>query len=374
MLIRAFITHKDAENFTDCQDRFSISADTKSIALSDGMSQSIFQKYWAEILVNTYTSNLEWYPDIHSVRKLSPLWMKKVHMYVEKQKEEGKNTWRVERNLTDGLSAGATFLGIRFDGNKWECQVLGDSCLVEIHDYHIIDIKSSEATSSFNNYPDYYDSNPQKEGKGQLETYRGHLGEKDAILLVTDPFSDFLLRNRGTEEEKNFINQLLHIKSHEEYEKVVDDWRKKGMHNDDSTLIVILPDHSDEFRVNSDNISQLMQKEKLQLEYNFDEKKESVINSIVETQGINTRRKPDENNDSKRYPPEEVIEQEVIEQTTTIVLNKLLNNKFYDNLVHLIYSNLNLGWLLISDKQKKGQANKIASEIISLINNIFTKE
>ena len=50
MDIRAFITHKKAETFSDCQDRFSINSDTKSVAVSDGMSQSFFQKIWAEIL------------------------------------------------------------------------------------------------------------------------------------------------------------------------------------------------------------------------------------------------------------------------------------------------------------------------------------
>ncbi|MDE6786547.1 MAG: hypothetical protein K2J46_05880, partial [Muribaculaceae bacterium] len=173
MLIRAFITHKEAEYFTDCQDRFSINPDTKSIALSDGMSQSIFQKYWAEILVNKYTSDPNWYPDLNSVRNLSPLWKEKVKDYIDKQKAEGKNPWRLERNLSDGLSAGATFLGIRFDGDKWQCQILGDSCFVKIHDNQIEDIFSSQDASSFNNYPDYYDSNPQKDGKGDLFTERG---------------------------------------------------------------------------------------------------------------------------------------------------------------------------------------------------------
>ena len=51
MKIRAFITHKKAEHFNDCQDRFSINADTKSVALSDGMSQSWQQKIWAQLLV-----------------------------------------------------------------------------------------------------------------------------------------------------------------------------------------------------------------------------------------------------------------------------------------------------------------------------------
>lgn len=60
MDIRAFITHKKAETFSDCQDRFSINSDTKSVAVSDGMSQSFFQKIWAENLVDAFVDNSQW--------------------------------------------------------------------------------------------------------------------------------------------------------------------------------------------------------------------------------------------------------------------------------------------------------------------------
>lgn len=51
MDIRAFITHKKAETFSDCQDRFSINSDTKSVAVSDGMSQSFFKRFGRKILL-----------------------------------------------------------------------------------------------------------------------------------------------------------------------------------------------------------------------------------------------------------------------------------------------------------------------------------
>lgn len=369
MLIRAFITHKEAEYYIDCQDRFSINLDSKSIALSDGMSQSIFQKYWAEILVNAYTSDTNWYPNISSVRKLSPLWREKVNEYVKNQKKEGKNPWRVERNLSDGLSAGATFLGIRFDRNTWSCQILGDSCLVLIREGQITDIISSENASSFNNYPDYYDSHPQKEGKGKLKDIRGQLSSNCAILLVTDPFSDFLKRKSGTEEEKSLIHQLLHIETHEEYESVVEEWRKMGMHNDDSTLIVILPDGSDIFDIKlEDDIFKLIECEKSEIEsslnqtsssifkidFNANEQKEKLIDSII----INSK---------------EIESEEIGNYFNISKLNHLLNNEFSNKLERCIISNLNIGDLY-SRKRKKETAKKIALEIRLLINNTLTKE
>ena len=124
MKIRAFITHKKAEHFQDCQDRFSVNRDTKSVAVSDGMSQSIFQKIWAEILVDAYTKSREWTPSNesdHSTVKtiLSSTWKNRVKERLNEMQKEGRNTTRTENSLALGGSAGATIVGVRFEGNKW---------------------------------------------------------------------------------------------------------------------------------------------------------------------------------------------------------------------------------------------------------------
>jgi len=54
MEIRAFIYHKEAEKYSDCQDYFEISSQNNRIAVSDGMSQSIYPQWWAEILAKAY--------------------------------------------------------------------------------------------------------------------------------------------------------------------------------------------------------------------------------------------------------------------------------------------------------------------------------
>ena len=265
MLISAFITHKKAEHYSDCQDRFSINPDTKSIALSDGMSQSIFQKIWAEILVNTFTSNEEWVPNIENVKALSTIWRNNVEENIKAQKESGnKSVWRAERSLIDGHSAGATFLGIRFKGLNWDCDVLGDSCLILVNDNQIKAIYSSEEVSSFDNYPDFFDSNSKKDGKGKPRNINGLLVPGDSLLMVSDPFSDYLLKHKGSKEESKLIDRLLGINSHSEFEEVVEELRQKGMHNDDSTLIIVKQDGNELFTYSPipDDIYNLIEKEK----------------------------------------------------------------------------------------------------------------
>lgn len=267
MLVSAFITHKKAERYADCQDRFSVNPDTKSIAVSDGMSQSIFQKYWADILVRRYTSDKDWTPDLESVRKLSDQWKDKVNQYLENEKQAGRNPWRAESSLKMGLSAGATIVGIRYKNrNELTCHVLGDSCLIHIRENKIQDIISSEKdVKSFDNYPDYYDSNPKNNGKGELRTETVNLNPNDIILLVSDPFSDFLLKKRGTKEESDLVKHLANVKTHNNFELIVAEWRNKGMHNDDSTLVIIKTDEADDLKLsdnNVDKIEDLIEKEK----------------------------------------------------------------------------------------------------------------
>lgn len=263
MRIKAFITHKDKERFSDCQDRFRVNNDTKSIALADGMSQSIFQKIWAQILVDNYTTIEQWEPTIDSVRELAPQWHEQVMAIIPSLMPAAQR--RSRNSLAMGMSAGSTFVGIRFNENKWEGWVLGDSCLIVIDKNNkIVKIETSQ-DGQFDSHPDYFDSNPNKEGKGQPKTISGELHQGDKLFLVSDPFSDVFYANQGSGKIKNLICELLAIESHETFEMVVAKWREQGMHNDDSTLVVVEYDKTNDFNiVYEDCIDAFIEKEKQQ--------------------------------------------------------------------------------------------------------------
>ena len=79
-----------------------------------------------------------------------------------------------------------------------------------------------------------------------------------------------------------YINQLLKLNSHDDFEALVDEWRKKGMHNDDTTLVVVEPDNSDDFSIDTnslDNINKLIDEEKKLIE---EKKKEEETEQISE--------------------------------------------------------------------------------------------
>ena len=248
MRARAFITHKQAESESDCQDRYSINAATGSVAVSDGLSQSLFSKYWAEILVDKYTSEREWAPTCENIRTLAPVWQERVQSRLDQLRSLGREPWRSESMLAAGASAGATLVGLRLkvDGT-WCCDVLGDSCLVELEGSQIKEIYST--TDHFDNYPDYFDSRQDKEGKGEVQSFRGAWNSpylpRTTLLLVTDALGAFLWSIKGTPEEKQRIDELLRVQSADEFQVLVEHWRKDGMHNDDTTMVIVTDDPHD---------------------------------------------------------------------------------------------------------------------------------
>lgn len=260
MKVRAFITHKMCEQYADCQDRFCINEDNRCIALSDGMSQSIFPDYWAEILAEQYAK--EGHCDDEDRKRLCSLWMQRVIKYRNEQIESGKDPWKLDNFLASRKGAGATICGVRFENaTDWKGDVLGDSCIIKVNTKDwTIEILTSEE-KAFDSFPDFYDSYPEKTGRGTIKSFEGCVNPNDIILLVSDPFSEFLHKNEEQAEE--LVGQTLKLTNHEDYCKLVDNWRALGMHNDDSTLCVIEFDGDINMNVeHQDDISILMEEEK----------------------------------------------------------------------------------------------------------------
>jgi hypothetical protein len=251
MRIRAFLTHKLSEKYKDCQDSFAINLKTHSIAIADGISQSIFPKIWADLLTNNFVSDSNVsYKIEENIDKLRIEWKLRVFKIREdKEKNNDPYLWKLDENLASGKSAGATFLGLRFVEEKWSCNVIGDSCLVEISDKCEIErIISSKAEGEvFDNHPDYLDSNV-KSGKGHVRLRGGLLTSGKKLLLVTDALADYLFKKQ---QEKDFkvVESLLEIKNQSEFENLVNVLRQQGMHNDDTTLVIVENDDKENWDI-----------------------------------------------------------------------------------------------------------------------------
>ena len=263
MKISAFITPKKSELMSDCQDRFAIDYSTRTVAVSDGVSQSIFQDLWAQLIVDHYVKNGRFTEEDRV--GLCSSWKLKVLDYIETVKKEGGNPWRAEDNLKCGYSAGATLCGVKFlDDSRWECDVIGDSALVLVNEESGIQILSSE-DKKFDNEPDFIDSNPEYKGRGIIRKFSGEISANNYILIVSDPFSEFFSKDH--ERAISFIKKLKNAKNHDDYLKLVDVMRAESNNkSDDSTALIVEWDGS---QVLSscwiDNIEQMIEEEKQEL-------------------------------------------------------------------------------------------------------------
>jgi len=260
MGIKAFVYHKRAERYCDCQDCFGINTQNNRIAISDGMSQSIFPQWWARILVDAYLKNGTIPQD--NIIPYQNIWQEKVRAEIVRQESEGKNPWLLRDMFAERSGAGATLCGFEWDKNGWRCQCLGDSCLIKIKNDYSIEIITSQ-NGKFDNHPDYLDS--FSDGRGTPVTEKGDFNLK-AILIVSDPFAELFQIHQ---EEPTFIcerlNEINNLTDHESYATLVDHWRDQyNLHNDDSTLVILYNLLSKEVKIVwEDSLDNLCKKEQL---------------------------------------------------------------------------------------------------------------
>ena len=346
MKISAFITHKKSERYSDCQDRFSVSKDTKSIAVSDGMSQSYQQKIWAGLLAESFTTG---YLSDFTEAKLDPLrgeWQKRVLAFIENLKKIPGQEYLVRMNtnsVAQRKSAAATLLGVRFKGYKWEGDVLGDSCLIELDDKNaVIAIRSSQ-DKEFDNYPDFFDSTTVGlKQKGEVRHISGELKPGYKMLLVSDPFSDIIQDFKKGKIDLN-IAELLNIKTHEEFCSLVERWRtEKGMTNDDSTLVIVTHDSSEDFNiVQLDDINVFIAAEKASQEPKEEtpvpEKKAASTENPVTVEETKENKQQDE---EVPQPPKDAKNPTDIEENK----DDAQNNELEADALELIREILEIGW------------------------------
>ena len=277
MKIKGFITHKAAELYSDCADYFRICPHSKRVAVSDGVSQSIMPAEWAQILVDAFV-NEEWLPG-KSTRSLKDKWLGLAWNYVAAQKEQGINPWMLENCLLNNEGAAATFCGVTFQNAiEWNASILGDSALVVVDEKNRISQINSSKEGAFDNRPDYFDS--VEDDKGSIREFSGFLQKDEKILLVSDPFSELFQNIRGKDEEICILSELLNLSDIDEFCAVVGEYREKyHMHNDDSTLVIIEHDGSDDFNiVYQKTLCESIEDERIRLEIErqeFEEKKKT---------------------------------------------------------------------------------------------------
>ena len=247
MKIRGFITHKRAESYLDCADYFAIDLKDRKIAVSDGISQSFSPSEWSRILVQSYINN-KWEPG-QDLKPLQSQWLEEVRANLTKLQKQGAVTYMMENMIDERESAGATFCGLSFkkESYDWVCNVIGDSALVKLS-RESIDIFSSQ-NGTFNNRPDYFDSYASQ-SVGELKSFQGQLQKGEVLFVVSDPLSELFQKSLENKTEKQIIEKILSVRNQNDFCGMVESLRTDfGMHNDDTTLVIVEYDGKKDFNI-----------------------------------------------------------------------------------------------------------------------------
>ena len=83
-----------------------------------------------------------------------------------------------------------------------------------------------------------------------IKAFQGELRKGDVLFVVSDPFSELFQKSLENKTEKQIIEKLLAVENQEDFCLLVGALRADyGMHNDDSTLVIVEYDGTKDFNI-----------------------------------------------------------------------------------------------------------------------------
>ena len=236
----------------ECQDSFNYNLEKLSFAVSDGVSQAYRPELWSRVLTEAYVNN----PDtffiqdsnnnfvINSKLGLNSKWAAAESLAYKNATPQEQFVLDMKKNSIN-ISA-ATFIGVKLIEEGISFQTIGDSVLF-FYDYETRELKAyssmmpESGEMTFNNNPEYIDSNESNHGKviSGILPYR-----KGILFMATDALSDWIVeRHEPLNNIEKILKELMLIPTHEAYDLWVDCARNNSnpikLKDDDTTFIAI---------------------------------------------------------------------------------------------------------------------------------------
>lgn len=247
--VSAYITGKDGYDIHTCEDSFSINTVNKTIAVADGVSQSLCPAIWSKVVVNNYVDNPEcviYNNDNDDVTFDSCFYTKYCIEYSKWFNTLDENSkFLISAKSSKVNYAASTFVGIRFNDDS-TCDVfsIGDSVFF-MYDSESCELKHCssmdvEGKLEFDNSPEYITSDDNKNKYGKV-IYR-HIDNLKAgyIFIMTDALAAWFYGITEANELKEAINKMTTFNCHNDFYAFVQELReKRRLKDDDTTLVVI---------------------------------------------------------------------------------------------------------------------------------------
>ena len=228
----------------ECEDALSYDNEKALYVIADGVTDSAFQKIWANLLVDEFINDPPISLSPPSIGMWFSDWLKRIQEKWGKSIEWDNIPWHGENKakLIGGLS---TFLAVRFKAQQgiWESISIGDCNLFHFQNDELIEswpIKDASMFSCRTKALSSIDMNYQKQQ--EIISYnRGRFTENDVFFLATDALSEYLLKISLDEMKfKSVINQLSSLSSICDFESYIYEIKNKNLIKDDDISILII--------------------------------------------------------------------------------------------------------------------------------------
>lgn len=214
-------------------------------AVADGATETSFSDVWASILVRAYGQgqlndrNLP-----KSLPRLQKEWRTSVSLRAQPL------PWYAEEKLRDG--AFSSILGLTIGpttadsgkSGRWKAVAIGDSCLFQVRDDHLITAFPLENAQQFNNRPVLVSSNPTGNGRvaADISNTSGEWQPHDIFYLMTDALACWFLRRQAEEGSaivclSDIETQALFSQFVQEEREQLDPLGRPCLRNDDVTML-----------------------------------------------------------------------------------------------------------------------------------------
>lgn len=253
---QTFCLPKAGRSFVDCEDAYfpaevnctqlyevaEEGVELFRASVSDGATDSIFSKLWAQLLAFGYGSG-KWESDItaESVKEEQNAWLD----FLAKQ----QLPWYAEEKAE--LGAFAAFVGLTlYDRSKrWSAMAVGDCCLFQVRDGECISAFPISSSSTFSNFPLLLCSVAERNAnvfESKKGISDGSWQSGDLFLLMSDTVASWFLAQMESGLTRSIIESIDSIRSLDAFVSLVSHARAtKGgdgnvlMRDDDVTVTLV---------------------------------------------------------------------------------------------------------------------------------------
>ncbi len=225
-ILHCFSLPKEGNTPEENEDAYAISKDQSLIVLSDGASEGMYSKEWAQHLCHNLCA--------HPTLKIDPPLLSRLGQEFQSSLDQKEVPWYVENKMRE-TGAAATLLWIRFHKkiikSWWEVGAIGDSCAFIIQDSKLLWSWPLEKTEDFDTSPELVYNHSGRNGKLRVRTLPLPRG-KSTLILATDALAALIIEGIPPDMENSHND--------EQFNAWIRGLRNTGkVKNDDSTMIII---------------------------------------------------------------------------------------------------------------------------------------